>query len=285
MKRKDINAIVSLLIGEEVVNEDGELDEIQLSAVSEIMNQMMGSSCTALASFFSKSINISTPEQFDSGKIREKVTENQDIDQIVSVRFFLEVDQLLHSEFVTVMPISFTKELVANVMDLMDGPVEAEAEFPKPPAPPEAPPPMPPTQEAPPQTPVPETPPPQPRPQPPAPTPQPQPTVSVQMMNYANFDDDEEGDAAEPMPDNFSLLLTVPLGVSVEIGRTNLPVKGILDLRQGSLIELDRQAGDPADILVNGQLIARGDVVVIDDNFGVRVTSILSNRDIAKKLT
>jgi flagellar motor switch protein FliN/FliY len=78
------------------------------------------------------------------------------------------------------------------------------------------------------------------------------------------------------------LILDVPLELSVEIGRTKMQVKDILDLRNGSIVELDKQAGDPVDIFVNGRILARGDVVVINDNFGVRITEIVSEGKLAK---
>ena len=282
MRRKDIKAIVMLLIGEVSGDENEELDEMELSAISEIMNQMMGSSSTALASFFGKNINISTPEPFDPTQVREKIDQYHSHDFVVSVRFALHVEGILQSDFVTIMPIEFTKELVANVMNIVDVPdqvVAAETVAPAPAVP--SPAPL------------------APSPAPPSPIPPqnnggqpkvmgrsaaPQETVSVQMMKYTDFDEEENLEMSGNSSDNFNLILGVPLDVTVEIGRANLPVKSILDIRQGSLIELDRQAGDPADIMVNGQLIARGDVVVIDDNFGVRITEILSSKDIAKKL-
>ncbi|HWP79542.1 MAG TPA: flagellar motor switch protein FliN, partial [Candidatus Acidoferrum sp.] len=101
--------------------------------------------------------------------------------------------------------------------------------------------------------------------------------VSVQPVWLQDFGADTAG-AAETDTTNLGLVMAVPLEVAAEIGRTRMSVKEILEIRQGSLIELDRQAGDPADILVNGQLIARGDIVIIDDDFGVRITEILSDR-------
>ncbi len=319
MKRRDIRAIVNLLIEGSVPEEDNpeeELDDIQLSAISEIMNQMMGASSTALASFFGKSINISPPDQFDPADIKEIIAKGNHSEYVVSVMFLLEVEGVLNSEFVTIMPIDFTKELVANVMSLMDVSDEAPAAAPEAenamqmppgnydtiitaptpsfmpgPAPAPEPPPIPPL--------------------PPMPSSMPssmpaysnnsaplnnsagphgqapakQEPVRVQKLKLANFDEDEDFEAAEGSQDNFSLILGVPLDVTVEIGKTKLPVKNILEIRQGSIIELDRQAGDPADIIVNGQLIAKGDVVVIDDNFGVRITEIVSQKAITKQLS
>lgn len=102
--------------------------------------------------------------------------------------------------------------------------------------------------------------------------------VNIQPVKLNNFDDECKPADNEGVQSNFNLLLEVPLDVMVEIGRTKKQVKEILDLRQGSIIELDKQACDPVDVMVNGQLIAKGDVVVIDDNFGVRITEIISNR-------
>ena len=75
---------------------------------------------------------------------------------------------------------------------------------------------------------------------------------------------------------NIDLIMDVPLQVTVELGRTRKLIREILDLAAGSVVELDKLAGEPVDILVNGKLIAKGEVVVIDENFGVRVTDIVS---------
>lgn len=77
-------------------------------------------------------------------------------------------------------------------------------------------------------------------------------------------------------PANISLILDVPLQVTVELGRRRMLIREILELGKGSLIELDKLAGEPVDVFVNGKLIAKGEVVVIDENFGVKVTSIVS---------
>ncbi|MDF1511885.1 flagellar motor switch protein FliN, partial [Robertmurraya sp. DFI.2.37] len=83
---------------------------------------------------------------------------------------------------------------------------------------------------------------------------------------------------------NLNMLFDIPLQVTVELGRTKRSVKGILELSPGSIIELDKLAGEPVDILVNNHLIAKGEVVVIDENFGVRVTDIISQTDRLNKL-
>ncbi len=94
----------------------------------------------------------------------------------------------------------------------------------------------------------------------------------VKNVEFPQFDAAE----GEKPVGNINMLMDVPMEVSVELGRTNLQVKEILNLGAGSIIELDRLAGEPVDLLINGRLVARGEVVVIDENFGVRVTSIVS---------
>ena len=298
MKRTDIKLIVDLLIsGMDDVSEE-EMREMELSAISEIMNQMMGASSTALASFFGKSINISTPKPFDPINILEKIEQSYNQDTVVCVKFILEVEDLLQSEFLTVMTIDFTKEIVNNALNFDEAEMNVseekqqgdnnrmepqsaqmsvsktvnDAKKEERPVKKEAPPPPPP-----------QTPPPSARPQP---TPQPQPVqqqVNVRPLKLRSFDEEYEDDRmSEEEKDNFNLILDVPLGVTVEIGKTSMMVKNVLQLRQGSIVELDKQAGDPVDVIVNGKLIARGDVVIIDDNFGVRITEIVTSKEISK---
>lgn len=264
MKRKDIRSIVNLLMSTEGT-EDEELDEMQMSAISEIINQMMGSSSTSLAHFLGKDINISIPKQFDIESIKEKTGGTNRQKQVVCVRFVLRVEDLLDSEFITIMPLSFTRELVENALNFGD-----KATGPQ-------------TEDQGTHTPM------------PAKETNEEDTysdkatfnasqVSVLPLQLKNFDEEAKEESQENQG-NFNLIMGVPLDVSVEIGRTRLPVKNILDIRQGSIVELDRQAGDPVDVIVNGQLIARGDVVVIDDNLGVRITEILSGQDLVNGFT
>ncbi|MDF2684831.1 MAG: CheC, inhibitor of methylation / FliN fusion protein [Clostridia bacterium] len=275
MKKSDIRAIVELLIGGDDSddgsdkNDDDDLDEMHLSAIGEIMNQMMGASCTALAQFFGKNINISTPVQFSPKNINEKINISSIEDYIVTVSFDFKVEGLVNSEFITILPISFTKEIVMNVLDSCKPEEKAQAK------------------------------------------PDMQETtnnknkdkkpvvdkveykmvnesftekdenkhkmVNVQPLTFKSFDNDLQTHNNENQV-NYSLVMGVELEITVEIGRTKKPVKDILELRAGSVIELDKQAGDPVDVIVNGQLIARGDVVVIEDNFGVRITEIIQNK-------
>lgn len=90
--------------------------------------------------------------------------------------------------------------------------------------------------------------------------------------------------AAPPPSGNLDLMMNVPLNVAVEIGKTKKKIREIMDFSQGTVIELEKQAGAPVDIIVNGQLIARGDVVVVADNFGVRITEIVGTKDLMDTL-
>jgi len=88
----------------------------------------------------------------------------------------------------------------------------------------------------------------------------------------------------ESKPLEINFLMDISLDLSIELGRAIMNVKDILSLREGSVVELNKLAGDPVDIFVNNKLIARGEVVVIDDNFGVRVTDILSPAELLNNL-
>ena len=282
MKRRDIRKIVDLLLsGSGDAESDEELDEMHISAVGEIMNQMMGSSSTALARFFGKSINISPPHKFDLVEINEKLSQSILHDQVVTVYFNLKIEGLIDSQFVTILTIEFTKELVKNALNMEEDSAhpslsQSDKEAPSEPNPP-AKAPVAGTKEE--------------KKQPAAvdnsstqkeEQPSNQNKVSVQPLRFENFDA-ETPKPAEDENGNLSMIMSVPLDITVEIGRARKMVHEILEIRSGSVVELDKQAGDPVDVIVNGQLMARGDVVVIDDNFGVRITEIISNKEIAHK--
>ncbi len=101
----------------------------------------------------------------------------------------------------------------------------------------------------------------------------------------AEFQTFEEGSRPTGDEDvNLDVILDIPVTVSLEIGRTRLPIRNLLQLNQGSVVELDRLAGEPMDVLVNGTLIAHGEVVVVNEKFGVRLTDIISPQERVKKL-
>lgn len=278
MSIADVKAIVGSLLGESVL--DGELDEMHTSALGEVMNQMMGSASTALASFFDKSVNISPPRIVEPRAFYDDFFEKSKSEDIVTVSFKFYVDGLIDSQFVTVLPLEFAKELVSNAMNfdssgaaepesIYDDNVVGHTQVARPifaePAAAEKPKPQPQRRE--------NTPPPASRP-----AEKPKKNISVQNIQFESFDEEyRESDALEQM--NLDLVMGVEVSVTVEIGRTKKQVKDVLNIAKGSIIELDKQAGEPVDVIVNGQLVAKGDVVVIDDNFGVRITKVLNGKN------
>ena len=287
----DAAIIADLMMGGDGTNPDTNIGEIAMSAVGEAMNQMMGTVATSLSTMFNKKIDISPPKVnlIDLGK-EEKVTEIVGQDEpVVRVSFRMEVDGLIDSEIMQILPVHVAKEMVES---LMGGSAAEEAAAPQ-----SAPAPAP--------TPAP-TPTPAPAPTPAAPAPQPAaapqyaaPQYAVPPQNYAPPQMAQPAAsvpvqpvqftplASGPVPvndANIGLILDVPLQVTVELGRTSKSIKEILELTNGSIVELDRLAGEPVDIMVNGKYLAKGEVVVIDENFGVRITDIASPAERAAKL-
>ena len=105
-------------------------------------------------------------------------------------------------------------------------------------------------------------------------------TVTVQPVQFASFEDLDQ--VQGPQNQNLNILLDVKLQLTVELGRTELPIKKVLELTKGSIVTLNKAAGEPVELFANGKLIAYGEVVVIEDNFGLRITHIT---DPAKRLT
>lgn len=286
-KQEDLQAILKILLGDDDKVDFENLDEIHQSAMGEIMNQMMGASATALADFLGKDINISTPQIFKLTKDIIKTFYKQDV--LVVIQFKIIVEDTFSSEFMSIVPLSHSKQLVSDAMNMSGGGGTEQTVFNEEASIDMTTPTMVNNEKA---KEIPQV---QQPAQPVQSAPYVQNTyqppksagvvnertepVKVQPVKLANFDETPgfmQGDSTSP---NFDLILGVPLEVSVEIGKTRKTVKEVLDIRQGAIIELDKQAGDPVDVIVNGQLIAKGDVVVIDDNFGVRITEILTNKD------
>lgn len=302
IQASDASIIADLMMGGDGLNPQEELTDIHMSAVGEAMNQMMGTVATSLSTMFNKKIDISPPKVnlIDLGA-EDKITDLVNNDEpVVKTSFRMEVDGLIDSEIMQILPLDVAKEMVSF---LMGGGAEAEAQEAPAPAPaPVAPEPAP-VAAAP--APAPAASAPQPAapqyaapPQPPqyvAPTQQPQYTappmgaqpvyappayannvvssgVPVQNAQFAPL----TNEPVEVNAANISLIQDVPLQVTVELGRTKKSIREILEFSTGSIIELDKLAGEPVDIHVNGQLTAKGEVVVIDENFGVRITEIVS---------
>lgn len=313
LKQDDVQLILNQLMGNPlVVSPDFEFDEMNISAVSEVMNQMMGASATALSDLLGISVDISTPTPYLIEQTNFCQLAELDPDEtIVAVTFNLSVDGVMNSEFMSVMSVDLAKSLSDKMIEKFHGD-EAEAQPDKQPAPAPAAQPAPAApQSAPAPAPQPAAPAPQPdpaqgmaQPQQSAPGaypyppqgqpaypgygyqnryaaygayPPPVPPVNIQNAQLHQFDAMDFGLPTDQQ-DNLKLLMGVPLEISVEIGTAKRKVKDILEFTQGTIIELERQAGAPVDVVVNGNLIARGDVVVIDDNFAVRITEIVKSK-------
>ncbi len=334
LRRSDVKVIVDILMGYESPEKEFELNELTISAVCEVMNQMMGSAATALSDFLGFPVNISTPESFELDDLEtfKKSHFPEGAETVVVVRFSLKIEGAMESEFMNVMSVELAKELlhglgIVSEDDLKTAAVAEEIPAPTPvPAPAESAPaggekkmsqeeiermmsglsggdaapapaaaqpqPTPPAQPAAPmQPPMPPYgyPPMEGNPYaymgyppmyypgygyPPQATGQIEPKViatqEVQMPEM------QAGPAlGKEQSENLDLIMDVPLQVTVEIGRTRRKVQEILEFSKGSLVVLDKLAGDHVDLFVNGKCVAKGDVVVIDDNFGVRITEIV----------
>lgn len=273
MKAQDAAIISDIMLGGEGLNPKEELTDIELSAVQEAMNQMMGASATSMSTVFNKRVDISPPlvEYEDLDKL-EEVHGEIDGDVFVRVSFQLKVGELIDSNIMQLIPIDFAKVLVDQLLDPKEEAAATRA--------PEK------IQEVEKevnnnietnvnkQTSISDS--------------NPQhigkPVGENSTIQTASFSDFEPVELTKRSQRNLDMLLDIPLKVTVELGRTKQKVEEILDLSPGSIIELDKLAGEPVDVLVNNKLIAKGEVVVIDENFGVRVTDIVSQKDRIMKL-
>ncbi|MEK4238072.1 flagellar motor switch phosphatase FliY [Paenibacillus sp. FSL H7-0714] len=307
IKIRDAQVIADLMLGGEGEPKDEELNEIHISAVQEAMNQMMGSSATSMSTIFNRFVNISPPGidilNMSSG---EGVGSLPTDETLIRISFRLKIGDLIDSTIMQLLPVQFAKDMVTMLLgDVSPAAQEAAVtatETPDHETPPVAPslqqapsqptggyyyppagmpaygmPGMPPygmpPQGMPPQG--------MPYGQTPPLSPEANRNVNVQPVQFANLNGGAFGHIDE---NNLNLLMDIPLRVTVELGRTQKQIKDILEMSQGSIIELDKLAGEPVDILVNNKLIAKGEVVVIDENFGVRVTDIVSQWDRIQKL-
>lgn len=358
LKQNDVQLILDQLMGLPLeVTDDFKFDEMNISAVCEVMNQMMGAAATALSEIIDTTVDISTPEAIveDSQKLISDLYEVGGDENVVSIKFNLTIDGVINSEFISVLTIDLAKEMAEKMMAgysaatdeavsastpaadtptepassgatlsqaeieaLLNGAGGAAASAPQP-APTPQPMPQQPMQQAVPQQSAPQQAMPNGMPQQPMqgmpmqgmygydpnmqqygmygqmpqgqpmpnmypqqpygyPQQQPQPQMNIQPVQLQNFATYNNASLNKEQNDNLKLLMGVPLNVSVEIGSTTKKVKEILEFTQGTIIELERQAGAPVDIVVNGNLIAKGDVVVIDDNFAVRITEIIRSK-------
>ena len=272
IQAKDAAIIADLMMGNDGTNPDQELNELHMSAVSECMNQMMGSVATSLSSMFSKKVDITPPvvTLVDLGT-EEVVSKLLDkVDPIIQASFRMEVDGLIDSEIMQLLPVDVAKDMVDALMNQSADVDNEEEEIVAAEAAPSAPAAA------------------------PASAPAAPPAAAAAPANYGYGAPPMQPHVASNVPvqsaqftplsstpvqvndANIGLILDVPLQVNVELGRTKKSIKDILDLTKGSIVELDKLAGEAVDIMVNGKYLAKGEVVVIDENFGVRIMEIVS---------
>lgn len=315
LKDHDVKVIADLMMGGDGTNTDVELGELQLSAICEAMNQMMGSASTSLSSMLNMKIDISPPtaslvdlnENLDESEIAGFLSQG-----FVKNSFEMTIGDLVDSEIMQLFPVEFAKDLCRSFSGGYEEEMSASTSSAasEPPVSMAAPEPLvaslgvdttP-------------TPAPTPAPQPTAPMPQmpvqdmnpygmpmgAYPGMQQPMMGYPNmpygmpygqpmqappmqevnvqpaqFQAFSENLSAVTQKENIDLIMDVPLEVTVELGRTSKSIQDILEFAPGTIIELDKIAGEPIDVLVNGKFVAKGEVVVIEESFGIRVTEIV----------
>ncbi|MGL5354090.1 MAG: flagellar motor switch phosphatase FliY, partial [Clostridium sp.] len=263
MKVSDAAVIANLMMGGDGNAQVTELSEIEISAVQEAMNQMIASSATSMATMFARVVNISPPNSKIWSEINEAISDELDEDEeIVRVKFRITIGDLVDSEIMQILPIPTAKKIVSIMMGeevqeeepvndfkIEEKTIETER-------------PVEVKHEV---------------------QAQAQAPVKQVEVNEARFEPLTPSKLGESHK-NIDLILDVPLNVSVVLGRTKKSVKDILNLSTGSLIELEKLAEEPVEVLVNGKKIAYGEVVVVDENFGVRITNIVSGADRIKSL-
>lgn len=306
LKEHDVKVITDLMMGGDGTNTDGELGEMHLSAISEAMNQMMGSASTSLSTMLGKLIDISPPEA--SLLDLTAYHDGKDISPFlggtfVKIAFRMQVDDLVDSTIMQLYPIEFAKTIVETFMNHQMEENAANQPAPQP-AQPEAPAAQQPAVAAQPMMGQPMAGQPmmgqpmmgqpmmgQPMMNPmygaasmmgmqgaqpamftPPQAATPQQNVNIQPAQFQTFGGNFNPTVSQ---ENIGLIMDVPLEVTVELGRTTKSIAEILDFAPGTIIELDRIAGEPIDVLVNGKFVAKGEVVVIEESFGIRVTEII----------
>ncbi|MFC0014358.1 MULTISPECIES: flagellar motor switch phosphatase FliY [Allobacillus] len=269
IKHEDAAVIADLMLGGDGSSPSSDLDELHLSAVQEAMNQMMGSAATSMSSIFNEQVDISPPKPIMLDVMTGDGLEYlPDEPVLIKVSFQLKVENLIDSSIMQLLPIQFVKDSVERLLngspkeEMNQQPVdkgegeEAVKNY---------------SEEEPEQK------------QHTNDSSYQKPFINnVESAQFSEFGSSEKTNPTERR--NLDLLMDIPLNVSVELGRTRKPIRDILELSTGSIVELDKLAGEPVDILVNSKLIAKGEVVVIEENFGVRVTDILSQAERIQKL-
>lgn len=266
LKTNDVKVITDLMMGGDGKNVDRELNDMDFSAISEAMNQMVGSSSTSLSEMFNQKIDIDPPRAF-------KIEFDKDVDgietlsketQLVKISFRMIIGDIIDSEIMQLLPLNFAKDLFTSLFDKdieesesleynnqenagynvnikteydtykNDNVMEVKSND----------------------------------------------KVEVEKFNFKNFESNND----KRYNESIDLIQDIPIEITVELGRTIKKISEVLEYGPGTIIELDKLVGEPLDIKANGRIIAKGEVVVIDDNFGIRVTDILSSSKTIKKL-
>lgn len=281
MKSEDAAVISDIMLGGDGTSPQEELTDIHISAIQETMNQMMGTAATSMSSVFDKRVDISPPTiKLEGGMKNEDLESISEETVFVKVSFDLKIGDLIDSNIMQLIPLPFAKQLAEKLLHPEGSEEEAAAGIA------EA------TKED-----IPET---INKPKKkiksangkeyPASNPDSKQFLGAAATNKnapvekALFSELQQGELTEQENRNLDMLLDISLQVTVELGRTKRSIKDILDMSSGSIIELDKLAGEPVDVLVNEKRVARGEVVVIDENFGVRITDIISQSARLNKL-
>ncbi len=255
----DVKIIADIMMGKEKIDTERELTELDLSAISEVMNQMMGSSATSLSEIFSKKIDIEPPKSYEItfSEGREKLDVLKTSAPIIKVSFKMIVEDLIDSEIMQLIPIDFGQEMVENLMISSDSESDVESY-----------------------------------------------SIDEDISYFDDIDEDFSNKVEEKTSkinnqdkkdhvvikkpkfeafdtdvdvsynESIDLVGDIPVELTAELGRTIKKISEILEYGPGTVIELDKLVGEPLDIYANGKFIAKGEVVVIDDNFGVRITDV-----------
>lgn len=270
ISRNDVQTILNVLMGsDDDLNpfSSTELDEISLGTIQELLSQMSAAFCQTLTEFFGSTVKASFLEMqlFDNLSAISTVFPYEKTDFSVCSTFRMNIEDTLNS----ICMYCFSEEFAESVQNLMaktqgsshKQSLQSDARMPShspssqivQPVRGES------KQE------------------------QANPQINIQPTSFPDFSKQEAHSESPLVGGNINLLMDVPLTVTIEIGKTRKKMREIMDFAQGTIIGLEKQAGAPVDIVVNGQLIARGDVVVIDDNFGVRITEIVGTKDLLEK--
>jgi flagellar motor switch protein FliN/FliY len=236
----DALIIADLMMGGDGTNLTGEISELHTSAVAEAMNQMMGSAATSMSSLFNTTVVITTPSVQSLDNPMEANFPWVMDDPVVVVSFHMEIGNLIDSSIVQVIPARIAKEETALLMGTAAPAPEPVSSQP-----------------------------------PPVAATSPEPVFSTPAETN-NIEIDSFAGLEGVQPRNLDLILDVPLKVSVVLGKAKRPIKEVLGLTPGSIVELDKLAEEPVDILINGTPIAKGEVVVVNENFGIKISTIES---------